>query len=151
MGTEVSGGRTGEQGRPSRGDCSYGCGPQRTRHSTGPAASEEAHEFFPSRTAEAARLLREQPTYRESQTWSVHVRHLFWNYTGTAAKDGCSLRLQLAQEVLRCCSWFKKSRRKSLRVHTVPAAGTRHRKSSGADCGCSCFRESPGGTVAVAS
>ena len=32
--------------------------------------------FFPSRTAEAARLLREHPTYRESQTWSVHDRHL---------------------------------------------------------------------------
>ena len=40
----------------------------------------------------------------------------------------------------------------NLQVHTacgtVGAAGTRHRKSSGAHCGCSCFQKSPGGTVA---
>ena len=60
------------------------------------------------------------------------------------------LRLQQVQEVVRRCSWFKKSKRKSLQVHTVAAAGTRNRKSTGAHCGCSCFQKSPGGTAAVA-
>ena len=48
------------------------------------------------------RLLREQPTYRESQTWSVHVRHLIL-------------------ELYRYCS--------KGRVLTTAAAGTRSLKA----------------------
>ncbi|OLQ01775.1 hypothetical protein AK812_SmicGene15482 [Symbiodinium microadriaticum] len=43
-GTEGSGGREGEQGGPTGSEGSNGCRPQRSRHSTGPAASEEANE-----------------------------------------------------------------------------------------------------------
>ena len=35
-GTEGSGGREGEQGRPTRSEGSYGCRPQRSRHQHGP-------------------------------------------------------------------------------------------------------------------
>ncbi|CAE7412810.1 unnamed protein product, partial [Symbiodinium sp. KB8] len=44
-GTEDSGGREGEQGRPTGSEGGNGCGPQRSRHSTGPASSEEANEL----------------------------------------------------------------------------------------------------------
>ena len=44
-GTEGSGGREGEQGGPTGCEGSNGCRPQRSRHSTGPAASEEANEL----------------------------------------------------------------------------------------------------------
>ena len=44
-GTEGSGGREGEQGRPTTSEGSYGCRQQRSRHSTGPAPSEEANEL----------------------------------------------------------------------------------------------------------
>ena len=44
-GTERSGGREGEQGGPTGCEGSNGCRPQRSRHSTGPAASEEANEL----------------------------------------------------------------------------------------------------------
>ena len=44
-GTEGSGGREGEQGGPTGSEGSNGCRPQRSRHSTGPAASEEANEL----------------------------------------------------------------------------------------------------------
>ena len=44
-GTEGSGGREGEQGGPMGSEGSNGCRPQRSRHSTGPAASEEANEL----------------------------------------------------------------------------------------------------------
>ena len=48
-GTEGSGGREGEQGGPTGSEGSNGCRPQRSRHSTGPAASEEANESAPLR------------------------------------------------------------------------------------------------------
>ena len=44
-GTEGSGGREGEQGGPTGSEGSNGWRPQRSRHSTGPAASEEANEL----------------------------------------------------------------------------------------------------------
>ena len=44
-GTERSGGRECEQGGPTGCEGSNGCRPQRSRHSTGPAASEEANEL----------------------------------------------------------------------------------------------------------
>ena len=44
-GTEGSGGREGEQGGPTGSEGSNGCRPQRSRHSTGTAPSEEANEL----------------------------------------------------------------------------------------------------------
>ena len=55
-GTERSGGTEGEQGGPTGCEGSNGCRPQRSRHSTGPAASEEANELGGLGTAAATNL-----------------------------------------------------------------------------------------------
>ena len=55
--------------------------------------------FFPSRTAEAARLLREQPTYREAQT----------RCTRQAPNFGTIQVLQQRTGAHCGCSWHNKS------------------------------------------
>jgi len=56
------GAREGEQGGPTGSEGNYGCRPQRSRHSTGPAPSEEANELGSLGTPAAANLTCKENT-----------------------------------------------------------------------------------------